>query len=265
MRYLLLLALLVFTFQTLLAQNQPLSKNEYCKKSSDPHFFQKLLETHAPTRMSFYNHGGLFNLGVCWWHSLFQRNALYLTYYSPQKERPSYSEVKRLIRKIRLGRSVVEIPGFTSFYEFSFHYTKEIQHELNYWQIHDGVLLSKWFPALTKPYHLNPKLLKAKMDDLYLAVKKGRVVFQMLQFQGVVAHGWLVTDVVKTEIGYDLKIIESNEPNKTLEFIYQDGDSYLNFGFGKSQDYKFVPYTDYEYDLNLIYKSMSNFCKKEKR
>ncbi len=254
--------LLALLMSSAFAYEQPQSKEQYCNNLREPLFFQKLLQDNPSSRMSFQNSGGLFNQGVCWWHSLFQRNALYLTYYSPQKARPTAGQAYRIIKQIRLGRRVVEIPGFTDFYSFSKAYVKAIQLELNSWQIHDGVVRGRWYPALTKPYQIDPLKLKVQMDQLYAQVQKGRVVFQMLQLKGIIAHGWLVTAMVKNGSGYQISIVESNNPDQTIEFFYEEGDSYLIFSFEKGENYRFVPYTDYESDLNQMYKSMGNFCLK---
>ena len=42
--------------------------------------------------MSFKNQGGLFNGGVCWWHSRFQRNIFYLSIFRPDLNKPLKSE-----------------------------------------------------------------------------------------------------------------------------------------------------------------------------
>ncbi|MFN8369794.1 MAG: hypothetical protein U0T83_04110 [Bacteriovoracaceae bacterium] len=235
------------------------SKVEFCQKSQIPNFFQTKLKVNYSSRMGFVNHGGIFKGGVCWWHSLFQRNAAYLTYFSPKKPMPTKEEAIQIIKKIKSGKSVVEIPGFYSFYQFSLAYEKEIQSSLNHWQTHDAILKFKWFPALAKPSEVKSKKLKKIMDKLYIDVKQGKVVFQMLQLEGIVAHAWLVLDVAKIANGYKLQIIESNNPSYVVDFVYSEGDSYLNFDFN-FKNYKFVPYTSYEKSLTALEKTVENFC-----
>jgi hypothetical protein len=61
------------------------------------------------------------------------------------------------------------------------------------------------------------------MDELYDQVQKGEVVYQKLQLQGIDAHAWLVIGMVKTRDGYTLKIIDSNFPLETIDYVYQKG------------------------------------------
>src|SRR5438270_754213 len=41
-------------------------------------------------RLSFGNTGGIAHGGVCWWHSRFQRAAIYLTIFRPDLPKPSH-------------------------------------------------------------------------------------------------------------------------------------------------------------------------------
>ncbi|MGZ3789205.1 MAG: hypothetical protein ACXVLQ_11820, partial [Bacteriovorax sp.] len=85
----------------------PQSKEEFCSRfgptPSDLEIIQDL-STESSNLMSFKNSGGVFNGGVCWWHSRFQRNIFYLSIFRPDLDRPKTTEgIKAIIHQIRLG------------------------------------------------------------------------------------------------------------------------------------------------------------------
>jgi hypothetical protein len=129
---LLAMAALACSFQAL-AQGPSLSAESFCadRKNID---FVKDLTLSSNNLMSFTNHGGLANGGVCWWHSRFQRNALYLTLYKPDLPKPNDEETRDIVAAIRAGDAVVEIPGYKNFAEFSKDKEAAIQRELEKWQ-----------------------------------------------------------------------------------------------------------------------------------
>ena len=187
----------------------------------------KELSLESFTRMSFQNQGGLANGGVCWWHSRFQRNALYLTVYSPKKERPSYEQAKQIIAAIRAGKSLVEVPGFYNFNEFSNAFGADILRELEKWQKGDGFLRAAWIKGLAGSSVVSAEKMKAMMDELYQEVEvKGNITYEKLQLKGITAHAWLVNKVEKTADGYDLYVIDSNYPDQTISYQYRVGGDF---------------------------------------
>lgn len=88
------------------------SAAEYCVDRRDENFMQDLAK-NSQNHLAFRNSGGLLNGGVCWWHSRFTRNALYLAIYRPDLPRPNGDQMASIIRDIRNGRTVVTIssPG----------------------------------------------------------------------------------------------------------------------------------------------------------
>ncbi|NOT80563.1 MAG: hypothetical protein HOP07_16365 [Bacteriovoracaceae bacterium] len=225
----------------LIAASLPQNKSEFCSRYDDLTIMSDM--GSAPQNlMSFKNQGGIFNGGVCWWHSRFQRNILYLSQFRPDLPRINPKELKPLIKEIRAGKSIVIIPGFSNFEEFSETYKKEILKELEAWQIYDGVVLGKWVDGLKGETKIEVSLLKQKMDELYNYVQVNKkIAYQKLQIKGITSHSWLIVKIKKLDSGYDLALIDSNNPKQTENYSYKIGDeSFFDKSYGN-----FVPYLEF--------------------
>jgi len=237
------------------AASIPKSKSDYCSSQKSVKRHQRILE-EVDMRMARRNYGGLVGGGVCWWHSRFQRNAAYLTIYRPDKARPSERKLKRLVKDIRKGRKVIEIPGYSNFKEFSRDNYEEIQKNLESWQRIDGMVFQHWVIGLAGSPIRTPEAMKKEMDDLYAQTQQGDVVYQKLQIKGITAHAWLVIGMEKTTNGYDLFVVDSNYPNSTQKYTYEEGDdSFYYYGYGA-----FSPYTGKNSELNRIKEIASDYC-----
>ena len=214
------------------------SMKQFCEDRASS-TFEKELVSDANNLMAFANRGGIVNSGVCWWHSRFQRNSLYLTYFSPEKERPSREEAKKIIDKIRSAEELVEIPGFRNFNEFSKEHSRDIQKELNKWQRADGIIKFNWLIGLAGRSKVKAHKLERMMDRLYKYVEiDGNIAYQKLQIKGIVSHAWLVIGMKKFTDGYDLEVLDSNSPFQTMSYSYRYGQRNLShYEFGN-----FVPY-----------------------
>jgi hypothetical protein len=234
---------------------------QFCSDRNSPDFVKDL--TNNPRNlMGFENSGGIANGGVCWWHSRFQRNALYLTIFHPEEYRPTQSRVLKIIKKIRSGDEVVEIPGFSNFNDFSATYKHEIQKELNKWQKNDGVTKFNWVVGLSGESVSTPKKMKEMMDELYQYVEvEGNIAYQKLQIKGIIAHAWLVVKMKPYykdgyRDGYDLKIIESNYPSITMTYQYREGQtSFIYSHFGS-----FTPYLERKSELSKMKGVIAKRC-----
>jgi hypothetical protein len=188
--------------------------------------------------LSFSNQGGLFGGGVCWWHSRFTRNAAYIVRFRPDLTAPSETEAKRIIKDIRSAKKIIEVPGFANLYDFSRSYDDLILKELEAWQRKDGFVNQQWVAGLSGSSTNKPEALAEKMDELFVRVQSGEVVYQKLQMPGVVAHAWLVVGMTQIEDGYRLLVLDSNTYSPDT-YTFRKGMTYLNYhGFSH-----FVPYT----------------------
>ena len=99
------------------------SAAQYCKFSRDD-FLNQFSEVNKNNRISFDNSRGKLKMGLCWWHSLFQRSAVYLTVYRPDLPKPGSDQVHELISKIIQNKGVVEIPGLRILQSFTHDHEK---------------------------------------------------------------------------------------------------------------------------------------------
>lgn len=221
--------------------------------------FVKELAQEADNRMAFRNKGGIGNGGVCWWHSRFQRNALYLTIFNPEAEKPTVEEGVSIIKKIRAGKEIVEIPGYNNFYDFSYEFQMFIQDELESWQRSDGAKFA-WIRGLKGSAVVSPEKMKSLMDELYTEVEiNGNIAYQKLQVKGITAHAWLVVNMVKEEDGYSLEVIDSNYPRMTMLYRYQEGDTNFTHGYYG----EFTPYLEETKEMQRIAMTISQTCNQE--
>ncbi|WP_127717895.1 hypothetical protein [Halobacteriovorax sp. HLS] len=237
-------------------QTFAVSKSNFCSVRATSTSIKKNV-FNSEQFLTFRNQGGLINGGVCWWHSRFQRNAMLLVRFRENLDFPTLEQAKDIIKKIRKGKSVVELPGFSSISEFSYQFRDEIQEELEKWQIADGFLRQQWIVGLAGTSNTTEKKLKKKMDELYQYVKvEGNIAYQKLQIKGVDAHAWLVSDIAKTENGYDLKVLDSNY-QRTQVYKYVEGmTSFYHSYYGN-----FVPYTERKREYRKVLKTVKKYCK----
>lgn len=231
------------------------SPRSFCSDRKDNNYFQDLLKIEE-NQLSFTNQGGLANGGVCWWHSRFTRNALYVAVYRPELRRPTVDQAEEIIKDIRKAKHVVTVPGFSNLREFSRAFRPQIQRELEKWQKGDGFIRQQWIVGLSGAREVEAEELKEKMDELYdYVVGEKNIAYQRLSMPGVVAHAWLVKDMHKTANGYDLMIHDSNYLG-TTKWTYKEGMTKFDYSFYG----KFVPYIERERELRGLKKVVRKFC-----
>ena len=236
----------------------PQNKNEFCDRIKDIDTV-RIQSLEKNNLISFKNTGGLFNGGVCWWHSKFQRNLFYSTILRNDLEKPSPLLAQSLIKNIRLGNKIVEIPGFNTIEEFTSFYQKQIQRELEAWQIYDGVVLGRWIDGLEGNTRESPKVLKNMMDNLFHYIEMTKqIAYQKLQIKGITSHAWLVVSMKEMSNGYEINYIDSNHPQDILNYSYKFGDDSFeikNYG-------NFVPYLEYTLETDQLLRVGNKFCEK---
>lgn len=237
------------------------SKENFCaSRNSGALMKQRFFD---PNERLDFNNGpyGLGGGGVCWWHTRFQRNALYLTNFEPSKEKPSLDEAKKIIRRIRNGDDVVNIPGFANLKEFSAAYSNEIIKELEDWQLVDGFVKQKWMQGLSgKSSSVSD--MKTEMDKMYekVAVNK-QLTYAKVQLQGVTSHAMMVGEMEKTADGYTLQVIDSNSGSEVTTYHYKEGDDSLKLAPGMIGDVdSFVPYVEFTNEVEKMEKVIASTC-----
>lgn len=248
-------SLLLFT-HALQAAILPYDKVEFCLRYKDLNILSAY-SSEESNLMSFKNDGGLFNQGTCWWHSRFQRNIFYLSIFKPELPRPNAQEIKALIKEIRNGETMITIPGFSNFSEFTTLYQKEIQKELNNWQLYDGVVLGSWIDGLKGDTKVEAGLLQSMMERVYNYVHiDKKIAYQKLQIKGITSHAWLIVGMKKGPSGYEVGFLDSNSPRMSLNYSYKFGDeSFFLKSYGN-----FVPYLEFIREEERLTSIAKKFC-----
>lgn len=230
-------------------------KTQYCEQFREQSHLITIADPQ--NRIAFTNSGGIFNGGVCWWHSRLQRSATYLALYRPDLPKPASSkEALHLLRKLRSLKEVVVIPGYHNFHEFTEAWRKTTQLFLNRWQLQDAVVHSAWIRGLSG----SPRADAERLQRTMIALNKQviglkRISYLKLQLKGIVAHAWLVYSVTRTSDGLQLGIIDSNKRGP-VEYVYRWGDASI-----KTKEYgSFMPYLEETDDFEWIDSTVSNFC-----
>lgn len=249
---------LLSSFQ-LLAEVPASSRESFCSDRQDSNFV-KDLTLNANNLMPFVNQGGLANAGVCWWHSRFQRNALYLTSYAPELSKPTEDEARDLVKQIRRAKNVIHIPGFENFAQFALENEALIQKELEKWQKHDGFIRFAWIKGLLGTVKNSPKKMKKLMDKIFEEVESNKnIAYNKLQLPGIEAHAWLVVHMEKVENGYNLEILDSNISDHTEVYKYREGETSLR-GIAGDDELEFSPYLDQTREMKKINRVISKEC-----
>jgi hypothetical protein len=234
------------------------SEQNFCRDRANDNYIKKLV-TDSDNMMSFRNHGGLLNGGVCWWHSRFQRNALYLTIFKADLPKPTREEAQEIIKKIRWAKDVVIIPGFSNFKDFTMENESLVQRELEKWQKGDGFVRMSWVKGLEGASEVAPEILKNSMDEIYNEVEVNKnIAYNKLQIPGIDAHAWLVVGMEKVKTGYLIKVLDSNFNDEIQTYFYQEGDTSLNY----HRAFRFVPYLEKTNEMGQIKKTIDKFCGK---
>ena len=233
----------------------PAHADDFCHRSNED-FRHHLLE--ASSRISFKNNGGLFNGGVCWWHSRLQRSSAYLVKFDPTQKVPSDSEVWSILKALRSMSRVVTIPGHHDFASFTEAHKSQVQKLLNEWQASDGFINQQWVRGISGQSILSPQGLKNQMDYIFNFYKESPLpVWLMAQIKGITAHAFLLIDMIPNGDGFEMKLIDSNKPLITRTVYYSFGDRNLTLDDKK---YTFIPYTGFQKDFKLIAQALQRHC-----
>jgi hypothetical protein len=220
---------------------------------------QQLL-SHSSSRVAQRNGGGLFNLGVCWWHSRLQRSSVFLARYAPDQPRPTPEEAEKILESLRLMHRVVTIPGHANFESFTLDHPEQVQRLLDRWQKSDGFFHFSWIRGISGTSSLPPKQMRQQMQRIFRAYLSSPVpIWLMAQIRGISAHSVLVKKMSRTEQGFKLWVIDSNRPGQTLELVYQDGDRHIRTPAG---NYTFVPYLGFQNDFRRMATAIREHCGK---
>ena len=210
------------------------------------------------SRISFENDGGLFGKGVCWWHNRLQRSSALLAECRPEEPRPVGPVLTNILHRLRTMDRVVIIPGYQDFLSFTQDHQAQVQDLLDDWQKIDGFLNFEWLRGISGHSRLDPAALKKQMDKVFTSFRSSPYpIWIMAQIKGITSHSFLVLGMEETVYGYELDLLDSNEPLDTIKVAYSEGEERLYHPIGK---YTFVPYVGFQNDFKVIGKSLGAYC-----
>jgi len=241
---------------------EPQSVSQFCKSAKKKNFFRRRLALRE-SRMAFANHGGLFNGGVCWWHSRFQRKATYLTVMRPDLPKPSESIARKIIAAIKKSKSLVSIPGYASFSDFSRAYDREISNTLAAWQSGEGFFQFAWISGLSGSSRPGAAKMESLLEKIRSQVEdQKRISFVHLQMPGIVNHAWLVSSIAKTSNGWNLRVVDSNFPDQTREIHYQKNEKAI---YDETYGVWLAPYLAEQDEIQNLEKVIAKECQSRKK
>ncbi|MBS1961541.1 MAG: hypothetical protein JST04_04955 [Bdellovibrionales bacterium] len=217
-------------------------------------------------RIAFENDGGLAGGGVCWWHSRLQRAAWYLARFDAMAPAPTRDEAKRLVRRLVSRKEVVTIPGYADFRSFTKDFEPVVQSELNAWQLRDAFINQAYLRGLSGVSHYrHPEKFRARLEKVFTeyneARARGDVVWVMLQMRGIASHASLIRGMELTpDGGFRIAMVDSNFPDKLVEYVARPGDLELNPSSIQVDDYTSVPYAGFTRDLRRIHRAVERYC-----
>jgi hypothetical protein len=237
-----------------------ISKEEFVQSACSKDYVPSLTASPPgggpnPNLLCFINSGGLLGKGVCWWHSRFTRNALYLAYFLPERHRANKSHAREIIRSLMLGNRVVAIPGYSNLRDFSGDRRNEIQKLLEWRQIFEGVVQFAWVNGLAGSSKVSPEKLKAIMDGLHSHTSSQGAAYVKFQTPGLDAHALIVTGTDPApDGGYTVRYLDSNQ-RLEAELAYKPGDRQLKLETGSVG----VPHLQRAGELSRIRKTLRRF------
>lgn len=233
--------------------------NQHCQQvSQDPRLFLKKLAAFE-NRLSFTNQGGLFNKGVCWWHSRLTRLSQYMAIFNPNEKPLTHAEAYVQVRRLRSGKPTL-FNGYKNLYEFSRAHSSAIQKNLEEWQISNGGFQLGFLDGLMGSVSLPAQEFKMLMDTTYQYWQRQRPIYQVLQLPGMTAHSWLIVAMEPvlqgSEEGYKFQVIDSNY-STPQNWNYRYGET--SFLYSRSP---FISYTTHRGILEeeILTKRLTEAC-----
>jgi hypothetical protein len=229
---------------------------DFCQRESDWASVLRMAEA-SENRMGFANPSGSLGIGLCWWHSLFQRSAFYLAAFKPELPKPTHFAAIRLINMLVRQDRVVEIPGYRDLKSFSTEWQQEIESALSKWQIIDGFIKQEWIRNVSEQPWTSPSDLLQRVKDLEKEIELyHRIPWVMLKLPGFEAHAWLVLSVKRLGNGFALRVIDSNYPELTLDAWYHIGDMSIQTSYGN-----LAPTVGFSGFFPPVKKAIEDYCK----
>lgn len=213
------------------------SREEYLELCRNPSLVRSLAANPPgggpnPNLLCFGSRGGLLGRGVCWWHSRFTRNALYLSYFLPDRSGPSPAEARAIISTLMKAGGVVAIPGYRNLGEFSKDHETAIQRTLERRQLFEGFLQFAWINGLWGASSTSWNVLRRGMMRIGEETSSTGLAYAKFQTPGLDAHAILLTEMVELEGGgFRARYLDSVSRREET-FLLQPGDRRVELASG---------------------------------
>lgn len=236
------------------------SLREYRENAGKPAYLRSLTANPPgggpnPNLPGFTNSGGLLGKGVCWWHSRFTRNALYLAYFRPGRPCPGAVEAGRIISSLMKARRVTPVPGYSCLRDFTLDHREAVQKELEKRQMIEGLFRFAWINGLSGCSSASPSRLGELVEEIRAESAKG-LVYAKFQTSGLDAHSIVVTGTERLQDVKDclMRYLDSNSlREETVRFRY--GQRRLELASGM----KGVPFPQRSRELTGILMTVRRF------
>jgi hypothetical protein len=210
------------------------SRDEFVENAGKLLYVRGLAGDHPgspnPNLLALDNRGGLFDKGVCWWHSRLTRAALYLAWFEPCLPRPDEEAARMLISTLMSADRVIAIPGYSCLRDFSSDHRRSVQRQLDRMQLSDGILRFAWIDGLAGSSEVSAVEMKRRMDAIYEETSENGLAYVKLQVPGLDAHSWIVTEMEPVPGGgFRCRHIDSNFPG-SWTWEYRFGDQRIDYG-----------------------------------
>jgi hypothetical protein len=268
-----------------LTDRVPADRKSYCGQG-DADFVETLRSDFMSERLGIANPDGDYKTGLCWLHSMFQRNAVYLTDFHPETgKKPQGAEVYALMRRIAEGRHVARIEGYHDVFDFTSNNTDVLTRVLN--EMGNCCAMGNTerrgstcggYPFLEclrriedGPPSRDPAVQGGKMEELYdIYLLRRRVMYlrvKLASFNAFVSHSALLTEMTREPNDpmqpldhWRLKLIDPNLPLNSQIVEYKVGQKAPQFLFnGKLEDAEFYP--DFENYFGRYDSARGEYCR----
>ena len=213
------------------------SREEYLELCRDPSLVRSLAANPPgggpnPNLLCFGSRGGLLGKGVCWWHSRFTRNALYLAWFRPEQRPPGTEAARSIVKTIMKAEGVVDVPGYSNLCDFSSDHQDAIQKTLERRQLFEGLVKFAWVDGLWGPSATTWDGLRREMVRIADVTSSLGLAYAKFQVPGLDAHAVLINGVEELDGGGFRACYLDSVSRREESFVLGPGDRQVELSSG---------------------------------
>lgn len=224
--------ILMLLFSSSSFANSLSGKEGFCQDRSSN--IRKLTEIRSDeNRLAFGNAAGGLGIGLCWWVARLQRHMTETLVFEGGSKHYTdcplipRNDLERLFART-LNHQITHVQCFNNLHDFTLAHKNQLLRLVSDWQVQDTYNLH-FILGLKGSPRIRPEKLAANIEEIYHLVKvRHQITYAMLQLPGVASHAWLVIDVVRTNTGFILDVLDSNFPKHILRVEYKYGNGEIS-------------------------------------